>query len=280
MSSLVISLGGVVVLEILLFSAAYRWGRFTGKQTAFMIASLVVAVYLPFGIRGWRGLDYFAIHFAFYVMIPYVLGIITSHWEARQQAGAATSARWFHWGPAVLVGFFLILAVGDGMILNLAENGLNGSLAERFLPRPRSNANVISVFPGSVSHDFKEKEAQFNEYVSARQQQQTRGWRVRKGWLGTPVVNQPEVFKLTVEDRFGKPVANALVTGQFLRASNAKKDVNFTMKEAKAGEYRVALSLPEPGRWSLVAWIRRGNERHEIRAATVIADAIRPELQK
>ncbi len=268
MSNLVLSLGIVLAIEIAVFAMLYRWTRFAGKQIAFLLAVIAVALFLPFGVLNWQGLDYFIIHVAFFIMIPYVLGIITSHWEARQAENPDASQPWFHWGPAVLVGFFLTLVVVDGTILTLAEKGMNADFAKRFLPEPRSKNTVVSKFPGPVSHDYQEKEAQYNQYLKARAIQKKRGWKVQKGWLGKAIANQPATFKIKVLDKQGNPVSQASVTARFLRSSDENKDIEFSMQESNAGEYLAELVLPEPGRWTLVAKIERGDEQHEVRAVT------------
>jgi len=85
MSNLAVSVGLVILLEFLLFAVLYKITRWRGKQVAFSVIMFTLAIYIPIGILNWTSLDRFAIHFAFYVMIPYVLGIITTHWEIRQQ---------------------------------------------------------------------------------------------------------------------------------------------------------------------------------------------------
>lgn len=269
MSSLVATLGGGILLELLVFSALYRWTRLAGKQAALIVASIAIALYFPFGVSRWRGLDQFAIHLAFYAVIPYVLGIITSHWEIRARIeGETPDRRWFHWGPAMLVLFFVLLAGVDSIILTLAEKGLSDQWMERILPPPRSRARAISVFPGSVSHDFQEKEARFNAYLRQRQAQRALGWRVSKGWLGEPLAGRPVEFRIRVFDRHGKPVTGATVSGVFLRPSDSRKDVEFTLNEHGGGDYQAPVTLPQPGRWRMVATIRKGEALYEIRAET------------
>ncbi len=268
MNSLAITLGGGVLLEFVVFSMLYRWTRLPGKSVAFLVASLGVALFLPLGILRWQGLDDFAIHVTFYMVIPYVLGIITSHWEIRASLEGPSTGRWFHWGPAMLVGFFVVLAAVDGVILTLAQKGIDGHWSQRLLPKPRSHANVVSVFPGSVSHDFQEKEAQFNQYLKAREAQRALGWQVDKGWVGQAVAGQPVEFRVRVRDRNGQPVSGAIVSGRFLRPSDSRKDVGFSMTEIGGGEYSARLRLSQPGRWWAVIDIRKGQAWYEVRART------------
>lgn len=270
MSALAYSLDGVVLLEILSFILLYRFTSWRGKQVAFLVGLVAVGLYLPFGIVTWKGLDQFAIHIAFYMMIPYVLGIITSNWEHR---AAEESQGWFHWGPATMVGFFIVLAIVDSTIITLAERGMSSDTLARFLPQPRTAETAESKFPGTVYHDYKEKEALFNAYQQERKEQQKRGWQVKKGFETAPVKGVPALFKVEVKDRYGVAIEQAHVTGQFLRPSDSGLDIDFNMTESKKGLYTAELTLTAAGRWDLILMIEREGERHEIRARTRVEPA-------
>ena len=157
------------------------------------------------------------------------------------------------------------------VFLGVAEQGITGLFA-RLLPQPRAAQVVDSRFPGTVSHDFQEKEAQYNRYLHQVETQQARGWRVRKGWQFKPVVGQPATFIVSVNDRQGAPVTGAAVDGRFLRPSNSRDDIAFAMNEVAPGEYRVALQMPLHGLWDLVLQIRRGDDLHEVRAQTSVSE--------
>ncbi|MGF1548052.1 MAG: FixH family protein [Thiotrichales bacterium] len=270
MTELVYVLGAGVALEILTFVLLYRWLAWPGKQLALVVGLAAVLIYLPWGVARWRGLDYLAIHLAFFVTIPYVLAIITTTGE-RTAADAQTSRRgWFHWGPATLVGFFLVIATVDAIILTLAERGLPGSVAKRVLPEAGSSERISSFFPGTVFHDYHKKEALYNAYLSGREAQEQRGWRVRKGWTRAAESSRAETFRLEVVDAGGVPISDARVHGHFLRPSDHRLDLAFEMQSRGGGVYEVELTLPQPGRWSLVALIERGQAWHEVRAATTL----------
>ncbi|HHJ20355.1 MAG TPA: nitrogen fixation protein FixH [Gammaproteobacteria bacterium] len=269
-TSLVKSVGIVLLLEIILFAILYRFTRLQGKQVALVVATIAVGLFIPVGIIGWRSLDYFAIHVTFFATIPYVMGIITTHWEIREEEKNGHQRRWFHWGPATMVAFFIGLATVDSFIISVAEKGLSESAVQRFFPASQSGSEVTSFFPGTVSHDFHEKEEQFNEYLKAQEKQRKQGWQVRKGWLHKPSVNQPATFKVVVTDKSGNPVDHAVVDGKFLRPSDSHLDVAFELTETDAGTYRHKITLPEPGRWDLVLEIRRGDDRHELKASTLV----------
>lgn len=269
-TSLVKSLGIVILLEGILFAILYRFTRLQGKQVALLVATTGVGLFIPVGIIGWRSLDYFAIHITFFATIPYVLGIITTHWEIKDPDSSGKPRRWFHWGPATLVVFFIGLATVDSLIISVAEKGLSESGVERFFPASRSNGQVTSFFPGTVSHDFHEKEAQYNIYLKEQEKQRKQGWQVRKGWLKKPRANALAIFKVVVTDKSGQAVDHAVVEGRFLRPSDSRLDIAFKLTETDAGSYRGEITLPHPGRWDLVMEIRRGDERHELKASTSV----------
>lgn len=274
MNNLAASVGIVIILEFLAFVLLYRFTKWSGKQIAFTVIVVTLGLFIPLGIFNWKSLDRFAIHFAFYVMIPYVLGIITTHWEIRQTAeGESINKKWFHWAPATLVAFFLLLALVDATIITIAEKGVSEEFMQRFFPKSKTAGTGESKFSGTVPHDFQEKESLFNAYLKKRKQQQQRGWQVRKGWVGKPVAGKPQIFKVAINDREGTAVSGAKIQGQFLRPADNQKDIDFEMQEVGSGIYQTELELSQPGLWSLVMIIERGDEWHEVRAKTMIPAA-------
>lgn len=261
------------MLEVLVFVLLYRFTRWQGKQVAFLIILVTIGLYIPYGVLTWSGLDVFAIHFAFYVMIPYVLGIITTNWEIREEIEGPSRTRWFHWGPASMVVFFIVLATVDSAIISFADKGMSSRLASWLFPEPSSQSKVTSIFPGTVSHDFHEKESLFNAYLRERQEQEARGWSIRKGWVGGAVAGQGATFRLAVVDRNGGPVAGAEVSGDFLRPADHRLDQPVSLAEVAPGVYEAEVILPAVGSWDLVLNIRRGDETHEVRAGTRIEGA-------
>ncbi|MCB1722591.1 MAG: FixH family protein [Chromatiaceae bacterium] len=259
-SSLLIEIGIGLLAEVLLFVVMTRLFRMAGKTAGMIVALLVLLLYVPYAILTWPGADVFAIHLAILLTAAYALGIV----------GGNVGRRW-HLVPALIVGFFTLVIATNIVFLGVAEQGITGLFA-RLLPQPRAAQVVDSRFPGTVSHDFQEKEAQYNRYLHQVETQQARGWRVRKGWQFKPVVGQPATFIVSVNDRQGAPVTGAAVDGRFLRPSNSRDDIAFAMNEVAPGEYRVALQMPLHGLWDLVLQIRRGDDLHEVRAQTSVSE--------
>lgn len=267
MDSLVVSLVVGVALAFLGFVLLYKFTRLSGKQVALIVALAVLAVYLPLAILNWQGADVLAIHLALYLITPYGLGIITTHWEAH---GRERKGRFFHWAPATIVVFFMIIAVVDAIIITLASNGMPPHWAERLLPAPKGGGQVSFFFPGTVYHDFQEKEELYNDYLAQLRLQRERGWQVRRGWTATPQVGQAVPFQVEVLDKQGTPVAGASVTIEFLRPSDRRADQSVALQEIEPGRHRLDVTLPLPGVWDVLIHIRRGDEHHEVRGMTTV----------
>lgn len=270
MDELVSSLALGVLLAFLAFAGLYRFTRLKGKQVAIIVALGVLALYLPYAILAWPGADVVALHLALYLITPYGLGIITHHWELR---AGERSGRWFHWAPATIVMFFITIAVVDAIIISLADRGMPAQWAARLLPEPKSGGQVSSFFPGTVYHDFQEKEELYNQYLEQLEAQRRRGWQVRRGWLSPPVAATPAPFQVEVRDKAGAPVVGASVRVEFLRPSDRRQDRSVTLPAVDAGRYRADVTLPQPGMWDVLIHIRRGEDLHEVRGTTSVQAA-------
>jgi len=266
MTSLVYTLLGGALLIVVLFVSALKILRVEPKALAGLMALLVLGVFVPVSIIFWPGADVFAVHLAVYMITVYALGIIFSQRAINQQAGG----HWFHWGPAAIIGFFMFIVAVDAILIVVAQKGLGKEVALKFLPAPRSGGKVSSFFPGTVSHDFREKEELFNRYIEQRQAQQVRDWQVKLGWSTDPRAGQNTRFQIYVSDKNGQAIANANVSGRFLRPADSKLDQTFSMPQSKPGFYQVELNLPAPGKWELLLNIKQGDALHEIRAGTEI----------
>lgn len=257
-STILATIGGGVLAEVIVFFALVRWLRLEGKAAALAVAMLAALIYVPWAILTWPGADIFAIHLAIYLTTAYALGMVGNR-----------VGRGWHWAPALIVGFFALVIVTNVVFLGVAERGITGLFAH-LLPAPHEARVVDSAFPGTVSHDFQQKESLYNDYLRQVEAQIARGWQVRKGWLYRPVTGQAATFVVAVTDRDGAPVAGAEVRGEFLRNANSRDDFSFDMDEVAAGEYRATLEMPLPGTWQLVLQIRRGGDLHEVRADTTV----------
>jgi nitrogen fixation protein FixH len=256
---LIAGIGLGVVLELLGYVVLTKGFKLQAKAAAMVVAMLAVLVYVPWALaHRWPGADIFAVHLAIYLTLAYGLGMV----------GSSVGKGW-HWAPALIVTFFVGVIVINIVFVVVAQRGITGVFSE-LLPEPDAGEVADSKFPGTVSHDFQEKEALYNRYLEQVQAQHARGWQVRYGWLGKPKAREPADLVVLVHDRDGKPVSGAKVSGRFLRTSNSREDFDFEMREYDRGEYKVRLAMPLHGLWRMVLSVRRGEDHHEIRALTSV----------
>lgn len=268
MDNILVTLLGGVFLIAVIFVLLYSVSNMSGKMVAVVMAFAVTATYVPISIFFWPGADVFSIHIALYLVGVYVLGIVTSQRDSRRQAGKDGFG--FHWAPASIVMFFVILIIMDSFFIMFATQGMNSSETKWFLPAPLSGGKVSSKFPGTVSHNYHEKQSQYNAYLKRFETQKLRNWNIRKGWLGEAIVNKPAIFRVEIKTDKQQVVSEAKISGKFLRPADIKLDKNFTMQEIEPGIYQQSITLTQPGNWDLILKIHKDNDEHEIRAKTII----------
>jgi len=271
-SMLALPLGSAA--EVVVFLLLYRFTPLNGKQAAVVVALLALNALLVFGLIDWPGADVLAMYVAVLAVTAYLLGIVSHAREQRRQ-DARTGQRWFHWGPALIVIFFIVLFALDGLLVVISQQGLPEPVADLLLPKHRQQDKVRSVFPGVVARDYQKKESLYNQYLEQVERQEQRGWQVSKGWLEQPQAGEDNVFQVRVTERDGAPVEFAQVSGVFQRPADSRLDQVFAMQEIQPGLYRAEIGLPQPGLWNLVLQVRRGEQLHELHASTSVADSVR-----
>jgi nitrogen fixation protein FixH len=266
-SLLALPLGAL--LEAGLFALLYLFTPATARQAAVIVLLLSLGGLLLLALLDWPGADVLAMYVAVFAVTAYVLGVAADADDRRRRADGATR-RWFHWGPAAIILFFVVLFTLDGVLVVISSRGLPEPVAAFVLPGDTERAPVNSVFPGVVARDYQKKESLYNAYLEQVREQQQRGWQVRKGWLQTPVAGAGAPFRVEVRENDGTPVRFAEVSGVFQRPSDSRLDRPFVLQEDAPGSYGGDLVLPQPGVWRLVLQIRRGEQLHELHATTSI----------
>jgi len=256
-------------LEVLVFLLLYLLTPMNGKQAAVVVALLSLGALLAYSLLDWPGADVLAMYVAVLSVTAYLLGII-SHAREQQRRDGDSGQRWFHWGPAAIVIFFVLLFALDGVLVVISKQGLPEPVADLLLPKSSSRHPVKSAFPGVVGRDYQKKESLYNQYLEQVRRQEQRGWQVSKGWLQIPQAGRPGRFRVQVLERDGTPVRFAEVSGVFQRPSDSRLDHPFAMQEVGPGVYQAELTLPEPGTWTLILQIRKGAQLHELHARTSV----------
>ncbi|MDX9767374.1 MAG: FixH family protein [Ectothiorhodospiraceae bacterium] len=270
----IVSVGIGVIAAFLAFALLYRFTRMRGKQVALVVIAGVLVVYVPYAVFNWAGADVLALHLALFIITPYGLAIVTSQWEARRDGDRARQGGcWFHWAPATIVGFFLVIALVQAVVVTVAQHGLPQSLVGTLLPEPReAQGRITSHFPGTVAGEHKRDDAATRAQLRQIEAQQARGWQLRQGWLEPPVAGRPAILQLEVLDRDGRPLVGAESEGWFQRPSDSREDRAFEMRAVAPGRFQAEVTLPQAGTWNLVLRVRSGDDMHELRASTSIND--------
>ena len=239
---ILITMGLGIAAAFLIFFIFHLGVKLSGRFSATLTILIIWAVYLPLAYLYWPGIDVFAIHFSFFSMTAYGLGIVTFRKEAQREGGQA-NAGWFHWAPATIVCFFLILTIVDSNIIAFANK----------------------YAPGIVAHDFRQKAGQFNEYLGRLDEQKERGWTVAGGWQEKPELNVAQPFEITVNDKQGQPIVDAEVNARLLSTTEPDQDQEIQLTDAGNGVYSTEATLNRPGRWTVVVTIVKGDDIHEIK---------------
>ena len=103
----------------------------------------VLALYVPYAIVVWPGADVVAMHVAIFLVTAYALGLIGGHRETRMD-----DAQGFHWGPTLIVAFFVVLVLFDAVLVVVATRGLPEPVARVLLPQAGKSREITSAFPG------------------------------------------------------------------------------------------------------------------------------------
>lgn len=255
---------GLILIPILFFLLRWRWPT-AGRQIAFILGALALSVYGPYAILDWPGLDVVAMVVAILVMTAFILGFISPPKDAASQKMG------FHRGPATIIAFFAVIILLDSIFLTIATTGLSENVAREILPEPQGGPVATSYFPGTVAHDYQEKVQAFEAYDAAREEQSKRGWQVRRGWMGEPVVDKATPFRIQVFDKNGEPIRGAEVTAKFLRFSSQDLDFTRRLEEIEPGVYQSDITPTRPGRWEVIVDVRRDGKVHQLRGMTDVA---------
>ncbi len=280
---LVTTLGFGSLLAFFLFFIFFKVIHWGGKISALATAACMLLVYVPLAVTYWVGIDVFAIHFAFFMMIPYGLGIITGvHEERRESEGADSVKKGMHWIPSLIVIFFILIATVDSFIISSATGGLDTGLAKVLLPKPASKditQNISSQFTGAVFNDHQDEEKRFDKYVLKLKKQRARAWDIQGSWDSPPpMVNQPASFTFIAKDKEGEPITGAIVTTDFRRSSEMRRDVLVNFKESNSGTYSALVTLPLAGCWVMQVLVKKDDDEHEIKGETEISTMINGKL--
>ncbi len=274
MTSMALTIPTGVLLLLLLYMLFYRFTPLNARQSGVVISLLAMAIYFPIALIYWPGADVLAMNITVFFMAAYLMGMLFSHREKlKLEGGAEYQKKWFHWAPAIIVSFFVVILIVDAVFVTLSKEGMPTGLQNLLMSDDSSSSQAEMQFPGVMYNNYHKKELKYNQYLRQLEQIQQRGWKLRKGWLGkTPTTSETGIFQFIIEDASGQSIKGLIVGGRFMRASDSRQDILFDMQETSPGIYQVELLLPHPGLWNVNINFRHGDETYEVHASTRIEE--------
>ncbi|MBT3332755.1 MAG: FixH family protein [Rhodospirillaceae bacterium] len=129
---------------------------------------------------------------------------------------------------AMLLGFFGLILVVNGIFLYFALNSFSGLSTE--------NAYV--------------KGLNFNQTIAQGRAQEMAGWQVSA--TVTNVGTSPEIILIVrITDPQGRPLDGLTLSGQLRRPTHAGKDLVLTFQGQGQGDYRTTVAPGALGQWDL-----------------------------
>jgi nitrogen fixation protein FixH len=230
------TLFGGLLLVIVLFGVLGLIKTLPNVMRALLASVAPLFAYVLHIFDSWPGLDVVAIHISLFLGAGLMLYMFS---QSRRRARGQ-----LHWGPKLLIGFFVMLAVLNACFLAISTNGLPRIVARWWLPH---GDTVNSGFSGVVAHDQQAASAVSAE-LSRRYSAKQLGWRIEVNGLDYPAQTQQNI-KLKVYDRTGLPLSGLHGELRLSRPGAPEPVARIAFVPTDEGEYHAELDLPEPGRW-------------------------------
>ncbi|MBZ0105757.1 MAG: FixH family protein [Sulfuricella denitrificans] len=246
--------GGALLIIVLyyllrLFGVSNYWrGVISG--------TISVTAYLGLSVIKWPGGDVVSMHMAVFLATATVLTLV---------GGRRTEdKRKLHWGPKVIIGFFLLLFVIDGGLLMISGQGVPASVAKWFLPpAKKSSTSAHTAFSGVVPHG-EEAAKTINQFMKSEEKQRRLGWQV--DIAGLDVIRQgssPRV-SVTVKDSNSRPLQGIAAKVAIARPGLAQPEQLVELAETAPGVYRGQVTMTLPGMWVVAVQLQKGDDLFEM----------------
>ncbi|MEZ0232121.1 MAG: FixH family protein [Methylophilaceae bacterium] len=240
------TLFGGLLLAAFLFFTSRRLGL-SNFWAGILSGAIPFIAYICYSTRYWPGGDVLAIHFAVYLATAGLLMVFGGMQQKKQS---------MHWGPKLIVGFFIGLVVLNASLLSIAMRGLPDSIAGIFLPNP-DNQTVHTTFPGLIPHD---RNKLYEPHLQQIEQQRNLGWQVSVDGFGVIKSKVGQTVKVTLRDANNQPIHGADIRLALWRMANSADDRKLSFKETGDGVYTAELLLPDEGRWITELYIQHGED--------------------
>ncbi|MDR5170655.1 FixH family protein [Methylobacillus flagellatus] len=236
-----------------------RAARVANFWAAVLSGAIPFLLYIVYSTQHWAGGDVLAIHFAVFLANAGLLGVFGSMKQKQQS---------MHWGPKIIIGFFIFLVISNAILLSIAGRGLPQGLTSFFLPNP-DNQRVHTAFPGVMPHD---RNKSYQPHLEQLQQQQALGWQLKLQGVDDLNPGTSKRIAARILDENGNAVTQAEVTLNFWRMANSRDDKIYALEEQAEGEYGADVVLPDSGRWIAEVLVKQGDKRYRKQESLFIGD--------
>lgn len=234
MTTLSTLIGGLLML-LILYGALGWVAALSTALRAMLASSLTLIVYFLLILGRWPGLDVVAMHISIFVVMGLLLFLFSSRRRNRAR---------LHWGPKILIGFFVLLAGINSFLLYISTHGLPPRIAHLWLP---GDDVVNSGFSGVVEHGDEAAKAVSSE-LSRSHSVTKLGWRIQIS--GLPESAQAsQIVSVKVLDSSGLPLPGLQAELYLLRPGATHRTATIALIDKGAGEYSNVLDIPAKGRW-------------------------------
>lgn len=221
--------------------------------------------YLGLSTENWPGGDVISMHMAVYLATATVLTVV----GARKRG----EVKRLHWGPKVIIVFFLLLFVIDGTLLVISGQGVPQAVAKWMLPPAKKTSQTPhTAFPGVVPHG-DEAAKSINQFLANADKQHKLGWNVSVAGMEKIVKGQEASVAVSVSGADAKPLHGAAAAMALLRPGMTKPEQIIDLVEAESGIYRARITFPQSGLWLAAIRLQRANERFEVQQQLDISAA-------
>jgi nitrogen fixation protein FixH len=249
------TLFGGMLAVILIFFVGRRLGL-SAYWSGLLAGLLPFLGYLGFGAEGHGG-DVLAIHFVVFLATAAVMGVFSATSKKKEK---------MHWGPKVIILFFVFLALLNAALLSVATHGLPAWLTDLVLPSENKEP-VHTVFPGVIPHD---RNKSYVDQQALVERQRKLGWQVDVQGLTGIKAGTREAITLSLKDSAGEPIVADHVMLGFWRMANSKDDHTLQLEAIEPGVYKGEVLLESEGRWIVETHIKRGEDVYHTKRSLLV----------
>lgn len=217
---------------------------------------LPVSAYMAWSISHWPGGDVLSMHMAVYLAAATVLTLIGSRRPGEKMK--------LHWGPKLIIGFFLMLFVIDASLLMISGQGVPEPLAKWLLPPAKKSVTPAhTAFSGVVPHG-EEAAKTISQHRASTEKQNRLGWQVQLIGLDKMSTGKENLITVSARDAEGKPLTQARAGLAIIRPGGNQPEQMLELVETDPGDYRAQLNVLQPGVAIAVARLQRGKDKFEL----------------